>query len=56
MTGKDGPADPMTPADEGWAAMHEMYQGMRRAGFTMLEAATIIAASVAQSGNPGEAR
>jgi hypothetical protein len=50
VSGKDGPVDPMTPADEGWAAMHEMYLGMRRAGFSLIEAATIIGASIAQAG------
>lgn len=50
MTGKDDPVDPMTPADEGWAAFHEMYLGMRRAGFTMPEATMLIAAMFVQQG------
>lgn len=44
--GRDLPPDPVTPAAAGWAVMHEMYKGMREAGFGMLEAAAIIAAMV----------
>lgn len=44
------PPDPVTPAAEGWAVMHEMYTGMRSAGFSMLESAAIIAAMV-RAGN-----
>lgn len=46
-----GPADPMTPAAEGMAAMHEIYTGMRAAGFTLFEAAAIIGAMIANSAN-----
>lgn len=40
----------MTPAAEGFAALHEMYTGMRAAGFSMLEAAAILGASIAHAG------
>jgi len=48
--GSNLPPDPVTPAAEGWAVMHEMYTGMRSAGFSMLESAAIIAAMV-RAGN-----
>jgi hypothetical protein len=54
----DGPADPMTPSDEGFAALHEMFLGMRRAGFSMPEAAMIIGVTIVQQGkdaSPGAA-
>ena len=41
-----GPAEPMTPTAEAWAMMHEMYAGMREAGFTLIESAAIIAATI----------
>ena len=40
------PPEPMTPAAEGFAALHEVYTGLRGAGFTVAEAAAIIAAIV----------
>lgn len=39
----DDDAD-LTPAEEGWVATHEMYKAMRTAGFSMFEAASVIAA------------
>ncbi len=41
-----GPAEPMTPTAEAWVMMHEMYVGMRAAGFTLIESAAIIAATI----------
>jgi hypothetical protein len=49
----EGPGDPITPAAEGWAALHEWYTGLREAGFTMIEAATVIGSVITQSQNPG---
>jgi hypothetical protein len=46
----DGPDEPLTPAGEGFIAMHEWFTGMRAAGFTIDEAAAIVAAAVRQSG------
>lgn len=47
-------AEPMTPAAEAFAQMHEWYTGMREAGFTMTEACTIIASTMAQYGLGGQ--
>lgn len=44
--GNPNPAEPLTPAAEGFAAMHEMYLGLRTAGFTMVEAAAVIGAAI----------
>ena len=38
------PEDPMNMADEGWVAVHELFLGLRRGGFTVQEAAAVIAA------------
>lgn len=38
------PEDPMTLADEGWIALHEVFLQLRRAGFELHEAAAVIAA------------
>jgi hypothetical protein len=43
----------MTPAAEAYVQMHEWYTGMREAGFTMVEAATIIATIIARSSEGG---
>lgn len=43
------PAEPMTPTAEAMAQMHEFYTGMRTAGFTMLEACTVIGSMIAHS-------
>ena len=48
---KSTPAEPLTPAAEGFAAMHEMYLGLRAAGFTLVEAAAIIGATIMHSAN-----
>jgi hypothetical protein len=50
----NGPADPMTPAAEGLATIHEMYKGMREAGFTLIEATAIIGAMLAHGASTGE--
>jgi hypothetical protein len=47
------PPEAMTPAAEGFAAMHEMYTGLRGAGFSLWEAAAIIAAYTVASGSQG---
>lgn len=49
----DTPAEPMTPAAEGFAAMHELYLGLRGAGFTLVEAAAIIGATIMHGANGG---
>jgi hypothetical protein len=41
-----GPADPVTPAGEVFAAMHEVFTGLREAGFSLAEAAAVVAAIV----------
>jgi hypothetical protein len=46
--------EPITPAEEGFAALHEWYTGLVGAGFTMTEAATIIGAVLVQSGQSGQ--
>jgi hypothetical protein len=48
-----GPADPMTPAAEGLATIHEMYKGMREAGFTLIEVTAIIGAMLAHGASTG---
>jgi hypothetical protein len=52
------PAEPMTPTAEAWAMTHEMYLGMRAAGFTLIEAAAIIAATImhGQGGKPDQGK
>lgn len=40
------PHEPLTPSQEGFAAMHEVFINLRRAGFSLEEAAAVIAALV----------
>lgn len=40
--------EPLTPAAEAFATLHEWYTGMREAGFSVNEAAAIIAAVLAE--------
>ena len=44
------PDDPMSPQQEGFVAMHEIYTGLRKAGFTLFEAAAVLGAMIANSG------
>lgn len=43
------PDDPMTPAQAGAVQMHEVFVSLRGAGFTIEEAAAVIAAMIKAS-------
>jgi len=45
--GPSMPPDPFSEPQQGFLALHVMYVGMRRGGFTMVEACLIIAANIA---------
>ena len=47
------PPEAMTPAAEGFAAMHEVYVGLRGAGFSLWEAAAVIGAMMASGNQDG---
>ena len=49
--GNQLPAEPMTPAAEAFAAMRELYLGLRAAEFTLVEAAAIIGATIMHGAN-----
>lgn len=51
---QSAPSEPLTPTAEAMAQMHEWYTGMREAGFTLNEAAAIIAAVIAGHNQNGE--
>jgi hypothetical protein len=48
------PTDPVTPSRESWIAMHQIFTEMRSAGFTLMEAAAVLATLLKDVGKPEE--
>ena len=43
----EAPTDPMTPAEESFSSLREIYKSLRKAGFSLIEAIVFLAASLA---------
>jgi hypothetical protein len=51
---EDGPPDPVQPGIELWVQYHVPFRFMRAAGWTLPEAAAVIAALITQNNDPAE--